>query len=224
MCFCHRRPRSSVCVRGLERDDADGLFVSRDNTNVGFDIRNPFRVYADVVASSIYSLNVAEPSEVTLDLLHQFEYDAFTVDVVDLGPRVIVIQGRVGSEVGADWRLVALDVHTRMQLLLPSFTHATWEAAEVRRTLLIHVRPKSHIQRRIDARMDVDRGDHLAHEDLNVDAPHPSQVLLHPSRRLVHVPPGIHTSRSKRPQPFRPSLDPSPSFTQRYHLRHQRTR
>lgn len=73
----------------------------------------------------------------TLDLLHQFEHSAFDVDVVDLGPRVIVIQGRVGPDIEADWRLVALDVHTRTPFLPPSFTHATWEAAEVRTSLLV---------------------------------------------------------------------------------------
>ncbi|KAG6374724.1 hypothetical protein JVT61DRAFT_4095 [Boletus reticuloceps] len=78
---------------------------------------------------SIYLLNVGERSEVTLDLLHQFEHRAFLTDTVNLGPRVIVIQGIIpGDGFDSGRRLVALDVHART--LLPSFTHATWGAAE----------------------------------------------------------------------------------------------
>lgn len=67
----------------------------------------------------------------TLDLLHQFEHGVFTIDTVDLGPRVIVIQGRVDRGAEEDWRLVALDVHSRTQFLLSPFAHAPWEATEV---------------------------------------------------------------------------------------------
>jgi hypothetical protein len=71
---------------------------------------------------------VGEQSEVTLDLLHQFEHSAFDMSAVDLGPRVVVIHGQVGFDL---WRLVAFDVYTRTQFVLPSFTHATWEAPDV---------------------------------------------------------------------------------------------
>ncbi|KAF8142060.1 hypothetical protein EV363DRAFT_1426031 [Boletus edulis] len=73
---------------------------------------------------SVYLLNVGEQSELTLDLVHQFEYSTFVIDAVDLGPRVIAIQGVVGQDFNADWRLIVLDVHTRTQFLLPSFTLA----------------------------------------------------------------------------------------------------
>ncbi|KAF8556470.1 hypothetical protein OG21DRAFT_1483087 [Imleria badia] len=67
------------------------------------------------------------------NLLHQFEHDVFTIDAVDLGPRVIVIQGRVGSGSDDDTerRLVALDVHTRTQFLLSSFTHVPFETDDI---------------------------------------------------------------------------------------------
>ena len=91
----------------------------------------PFKAHTDVVISSIHSLNVGEQSEVTLDLLHQFEHSAFVIRNVGLGPRVVVIQGQLGPDPGADWHLVALDVFTRTQFLLPSFTNATSEAPEV---------------------------------------------------------------------------------------------
>ena len=87
-----------------------------------------FKAHTDVVTSSIYSLNVEEQSEVTLDLLHYFEHSALDISAVDLGPRVVVIHGQVGFDL---WHLVALDVYTRTQLLLPSFTYATWEAPGV---------------------------------------------------------------------------------------------
>ncbi|KAF8433206.1 hypothetical protein L210DRAFT_3556659 [Boletus edulis BED1] len=74
---------------------------------------------------SVYLLNVGEQSELTLDLLHQFEYSTFVIDAVDLGPRVIAIQGVVGPDFVVDWRLIVLDVHTRTQFLLPSFTLAS---------------------------------------------------------------------------------------------------
>ncbi|KAF8142083.1 hypothetical protein EV363DRAFT_1249246 [Boletus edulis] len=74
---------------------------------------------------SVYLLNVGEQSELTLDLLHQFEHSTFIVDAVDLGPRVIAIQGVVGPDFNADWRLIVLDVHTHTQFLLPSFTLAS---------------------------------------------------------------------------------------------------
>ncbi|KAF8127417.1 hypothetical protein EV363DRAFT_1452345 [Boletus edulis] len=61
---------------------------------------------------SVYLLNVGEQSELTLDLLHQFEYSTFVIDAVDLGPRVIAIQGVVGPDFVVDWRLIVLDVHT----------------------------------------------------------------------------------------------------------------
>ncbi|KAF8437083.1 hypothetical protein L210DRAFT_3641060 [Boletus edulis BED1] len=70
---------------------------------------------------SIYSLNVGEQSEVTLDLLHQFERGAFNcIDTVDLGPRVIVVNvgGRV---IEGGWHHVVLDVHTHTQFMLSSF-------------------------------------------------------------------------------------------------------
>jgi hypothetical protein len=92
-----------------------------------------FKARTDVVASSIYSFNVGGQFDMTLDLLHQFEHDVFTIDAVDLGPRVIVIQGRVGSGSDDDTerRLVALDVHTRTQFLLSSFTHVPFETDDV---------------------------------------------------------------------------------------------
>ncbi|KAF8556469.1 hypothetical protein OG21DRAFT_1506574 [Imleria badia] len=77
---------------------------------------------------SIYSLNLGDESDMTLDLLHQFEYSVFNIDAVDLGPRVIVIQG---YDSDAHRFLVALDVHARIQYLLPSYTHATWDATEI---------------------------------------------------------------------------------------------
>ncbi|KAG6374664.1 hypothetical protein JVT61DRAFT_4030 [Boletus reticuloceps] len=74
---------------------------------------------------SVYLLNAGEQSELTLDLLHQFEHSMFIVKAVDLGPRVIAIQGVVGQDFNADWRLIVLDVHTRTQFILPSFTLAS---------------------------------------------------------------------------------------------------
>ena len=74
-------------------------------------------------------LNVAEDFEVTLDLLHQFEHDEFRIRSVDLGSRVIVIQGRVGY--AREWHVVALDVHARTQFILPSLVGAAWGTHEV---------------------------------------------------------------------------------------------
>lgn len=64
----------------------------------------------------------------TLDLLHQFEHNEFNIRSVDLGPRVIVVQGRAPHD---GWRVVALDVHARTQFLLPSLTDMAREADEV---------------------------------------------------------------------------------------------
>ena len=83
------------------------------------------RAHIDVATSSIYSFNVQ--SEVTrLELLHQSERSAFAFpDVrVSLGPRVIVV-------LGGDGYIVALDVHTRTQFLVPSFINAFLVAVEV---------------------------------------------------------------------------------------------
>ncbi|KAN0088836.1 hypothetical protein V8E55_005893 [Tylopilus felleus] len=76
---------------------------------------------------SIYSLNVREKSEVTLGLLHQLEY-AMTpyIHFVQLGPRMIVIQGRFGDRLD----FVAMDVHSRTLFILPSFITALVEAVE----------------------------------------------------------------------------------------------
>ena len=71
---------------------------------------------------------MTEQSEVTLDLLHHFEHSEFNIRTVDLGPRVIVVQGRASHD---DWRVVALDVHARTQFLLPSFADAARGADEV---------------------------------------------------------------------------------------------
>lgn len=55
----------------------------------------------------------------------------FDIDAVDLGPRVISIRGRVGRELETDKCLVAFDVHTCSQFLLPPLTDRLWELAEV---------------------------------------------------------------------------------------------
>ncbi|KAH0836407.1 hypothetical protein J3R83DRAFT_8008 [Lanmaoa asiatica] len=85
---------SSVCLRGPKRRNTDGFFsTTKLDTNLH---------------SSIFSLNVSEHSEVTLDLLYQFKRDIFDIDVVDIGPRVIAIHGQVGPVIDTDWRLIAL--------------------------------------------------------------------------------------------------------------------
>jgi hypothetical protein len=71
---------------------------------------------------------VGEKSEVTLDLLHQSEHSLFDTSVVDLGPRVVVIHGKVGDNTLG---LIAWDMYTRTQYLLPSFTSMLREAPEV---------------------------------------------------------------------------------------------
>ncbi|KAG8215020.1 hypothetical protein J3R82DRAFT_8428 [Butyriboletus roseoflavus] len=120
-----RALRSFRCVSAIDVEGRPfACAVLSETTRTSFSAQETTHI-------SIYSLNVTEPSEVALDLLHQFEYRAFVIDAVDLGPRVIVIQGRMGLDVDADWRLVALDVHARMQFLLPSFIDAAWEATEM---------------------------------------------------------------------------------------------
>ena len=88
-------------------------------------------IVTDVIASSICLLNAENRSNVTLEPLHQLEHNWSHINAVDLGPRVIVVQGQVGRDRNADWRLVALDVQTRTQLLLPSFSRVMWEVAQV---------------------------------------------------------------------------------------------
>ncbi|KAF8141998.1 hypothetical protein EV363DRAFT_41426 [Boletus edulis] len=73
---------------------------------------------------SIYLLHVGEQSGVTLDLLHQFVSLTMLTDSINLGPRVIVFQNDKGR------RVVALDVHTRTEFLIPSI-HALMEAAGI---------------------------------------------------------------------------------------------
>ncbi|KAF8449420.1 hypothetical protein L210DRAFT_3641004 [Boletus edulis BED1] len=73
---------------------------------------------------SIYSLHVGEQSRVTLDLLHQFNAPRTFSESVSLGPRVIVFQNDMNR------RVVAMDVHTRTQFLIPSI-HAVMEAARI---------------------------------------------------------------------------------------------
>ena len=85
----------------------------------------------NIIASSICLLNTQNRSNVTLEPLHQLEHNWSHINAVDLGPRVIVVQGQVGRDRNADWRLVALDVQTRTQLLLPSFSRVMWEVAQV---------------------------------------------------------------------------------------------
>ncbi|KAF8142005.1 hypothetical protein EV363DRAFT_1468924 [Boletus edulis] len=81
---------------------------------------------------SIYFLNVGKQSDITMDPVYRSpEYSTFDVQFVDLGPRVIVIQGRLGPNLDTDWRFIVLDVLTRTELLIPPFTHATWQAAEM---------------------------------------------------------------------------------------------
>ncbi|KAF8437075.1 hypothetical protein L210DRAFT_3647402 [Boletus edulis BED1] len=73
---------------------------------------------------SIYLLHVGEQSGVTLDLLHQFVSLTMLTGSINLGPRVIVFQNDKGRPV------VALDVHTRTEFLIPSI-HALMEAAGI---------------------------------------------------------------------------------------------
>lgn len=82
-------------------------------------------LYTDVASRLIYSLNVAQNSEVTLELLHRLEHGMFYMHCVDLGPRVIVIQAMVGR--AYDLYVVAFDVYARTGLA----THAEWGMAEV---------------------------------------------------------------------------------------------
>ena len=83
----------------------------------------------DVTASSICLLNAEKRSNVTLEPLHQLEHNWSHINAVDLGPRVIVIQGQVARDRNPDGCLVALDVQTRTQLLLPAFTHVMLEVS-----------------------------------------------------------------------------------------------
>ncbi|KAF8141992.1 hypothetical protein EV363DRAFT_1309591 [Boletus edulis] len=73
---------------------------------------------------SIYSLHVEEQSGVTLNLLHQFVAPRTFSESFNLGSRVIVFQTDMGR------RVVAMDVHTRTQFLIPSI-HAVMEAARI---------------------------------------------------------------------------------------------
>lgn len=74
-------------------------------------------------------MNVGPQSEVTLDLLHQFERGIlFDMEAVSLGPRVIIVLGLDSADFHGHWRrhLVVLDVHTRVQFKATSFD-AVWE-------------------------------------------------------------------------------------------------
>ncbi|KAF8449409.1 hypothetical protein L210DRAFT_2663152 [Boletus edulis BED1] len=87
---------------------------------------------------SIYLLHVEEQSEVTLDLLHQFEHYRFRIGLVEIGPRVIVIQGHDLD----DEFLFALDVCTHtMFTLSPCGDAALMEMGEVLNMLAIDERP-----------------------------------------------------------------------------------
>ena len=84
--------------------------------------------YADVT-SSIFLLRVGEETEapVTMDVIHRFEDGLFEVMAVDLGPCVIVIQGR-NLDVAGDWNslIIVVDVHTRTELVLSSYFDTPW--------------------------------------------------------------------------------------------------
>ena len=157
-----------------------------------------FRAYTEVVTSSIYSFQVGEQSDTTLDLLHQFEHNTFTIDGVDLGPRAIVIQGCVS---GDDRRRVAFDVHSRTLLLLPSYTGATWVTEVGASCLHIPFPPIEGDIHDLAARVEVHQGDHLTKGHLDVDTPPPSPVILHSSRRMEHVLPGVCTPPSRYQSP-----------------------
>ncbi|KAG9309500.1 hypothetical protein JVU11DRAFT_10471 [Chiua virens] len=115
--------RSFHCVSAIDVEGRPfACAVLSEVTQAGFSTLETTQI-------SIYLVNVDNPSEVTLDLLHQVEYPVFDIDVVNLGPRVIVIRGQVPSpDMDPDWHLIALDVNTRTHFSLPSFTRSTWEA------------------------------------------------------------------------------------------------
>ncbi|KAG6374696.1 hypothetical protein JVT61DRAFT_4065 [Boletus reticuloceps] len=78
---------------------------------------------------SIYLVHVGEQFKVTLDLIHQFKHYGLDIDSVDLGPRVIVIQGQ---DIEGGFHLFALDVHTRTEFELSPFVDAVlMETGEV---------------------------------------------------------------------------------------------
>lgn len=109
---------------------------SDDETNVSADLCRDSEPTLTSLASSIFLFNVEERSDVTLDLLHQFNYQPeCIIQAISLGPRVIVI---VGRNPNANYPIIALDVHTRIQLLLPSFINATGETSEVCFIFLTH--------------------------------------------------------------------------------------
>ena len=97
-------------------------------TNVCFGIRHNSVLHTDDVTTSIYSLIVTEQSEVTLDLLFQFEHNTFIVYSVRLGPRVITVQG-CGAD--SDRLVFTLGVHTCTQFLFPPLPGKVWEGDKV---------------------------------------------------------------------------------------------
>lgn len=54
---------------------------------------------------------MGEQSQVTLDLLHHFECPVFIVNVVDLGPRLFIVQV-IPRRSDPDFNIIAMDVHT----------------------------------------------------------------------------------------------------------------
>lgn len=132
LCFRHRRRGSPICVCG--HSDKGASARGKPNTDVGFDVRYDSGPQADFVSRSIYLLIVGEQSEMTLDLLHEFEYRSLNARSVDLGPRVIAIT--VKGPTDSDWQVIALDVHSRTQLLFPSHTGAACRPIEV--SILVH--------------------------------------------------------------------------------------
>ncbi|KAF9219774.1 hypothetical protein BS17DRAFT_811004 [Gyrodon lividus] len=77
---------------------------------------------------TIYLLQVEGP-EVSLSPIYQFENKDFDIETVELGPRVLAVQSIVDPG-RHDRCLVALDIRTRTQFMLPPFIQTQWEMAE----------------------------------------------------------------------------------------------
>ncbi|KIJ20631.1 hypothetical protein PAXINDRAFT_95698 [Paxillus involutus ATCC 200175] len=77
---------------------------------------------------TICSLKV-EGAEVSLEPIHQFKNKDFDIQTLELGPGVLVIQGKMDPD-SDDRCLVAFDIHTRTQLKLPPLTRTQWQTAE----------------------------------------------------------------------------------------------
>ena len=97
----------------------------KSNESVGFDLVTTREILTSSLHSSIYSFNVTEQSEVILDLLHKSEHSKFDIHSVELGPRVILVQGTAGPS--DDWHAIALDVHTHVEFPLPPLTNVLLE-------------------------------------------------------------------------------------------------